>query len=181
MNAQPPSLNPDDQPAPPLLDLWVAAVFFVFGTATAWLAWRMPTYVEQKGEIYTAPGLVPGFYGVIMMLISVWLAIRAVQQGALQRQPTPAAPVPRTDTGASRRLALVTALGLVYVWGLIGRVPFWLASAIFVAAFTIVFEWQVNAPAMQRLRKIAEAAALGLVTGVAITLVFEKVFYVRLP
>ena len=76
-------LLPHEQPAPPRTDLWIAAVFLVFGAAVAWLAFLMPTYAEQKGEIYTAPGLVPGFYGAVIVLLSIWLAVRAVRQGAL--------------------------------------------------------------------------------------------------
>ena len=72
------------------------SVFFVFGAAVAWLAFRMPRYADQKGEIYTAPGLVPGFYGVVMFLLSIWLAVRAVRQGALQATAEgDAAPSPR--------------------------------------------------------------------------------------
>src|SRR5262245_659700 len=66
-------LLPHEQPAPPRTDLWIAAVFLVFGAAVAWLAFLMPTYTDQKGEIYTAPGLVPGFYGAVIVLLSIWL------------------------------------------------------------------------------------------------------------
>jgi hypothetical protein len=178
--ADTPDLLPHEQPAPPRTDLWIAAVFFVFGAAAAWLAFLMPTYADQKGQIYTAPGLVPGFYGVVILLLSVWLAVRAVRQGALQ--PRGKEGGGSTPTGTSDlRLALAAALGLVFVVGLIGRVPFWLAAAMFVAMFTILFEWRSGEPWAPRARRIGEAALLGLVTGAAVTLVFEKVFYVRLP
>ena len=59
--------------------------------------------------------------------------------------------------------------------------PFWLASAIFVTSFIILFEWQPGQPWPARARRIGEAVLLGLATGVAVTLVFEKLFYVRLP
>ena len=141
----------------------------------------MPTYADQKGEIYTAPGLVPGFYGVVIVLLSIWLAVRAVRQGALRRR-RPRRGGRATPQGTSDlRLALAAALGLFFVVGLIGRVPFWLASAMFVAMFTILFEWRPGEPWAPRARRIGEAVLLGLATGVAVTLVFEKVFYVRLP
>jgi putative tricarboxylic transport membrane protein len=76
---------------------------------------------------------------------------------------------------------LAAAIGLFFVVGLIGRAPFWLASAIFVTLFTGLFEWQSGQPWPQRARRIAEAVLLGFATGIAVTLVFEKVFYVRLP
>ena len=173
-------LLPHEQPAPPRTDLWIAAVFFVFGATVAWLAFLMPRYADQKGEIYTAPGLVPGFYGVVIFLLSIWLAVRAVRQGALQAHGKEGGG--STPKGTSDlRLAGAAALGLVFVVGLIGRVPFWLASAIFVAMFTILFEWQSGQPWPVRVRRIGEAVLLGLATGVAVSLVFEKVFYVRLP
>jgi Tripartite tricarboxylate transporter TctB family len=174
------SLLPHEQPASPRTDLWIAVVFFVFATAAAWLAFRMPTYTEQKGEIYTAPGLVPGFYGVVMVVLSVWLGYRAIRQGALlTRRAIP--PGPTSGELIDIRLALAAAICLLFVIGLIGRVPFWVASATFVAAFAGLFEWQWGQPWPQRARRIGEAVALGVATGVAVTLVFEKVFYVRLP
>jgi len=173
-------LLPHEQPAPPRTDLWIAAVFFVFGATVAWLAFLMPRYADQKGTIYTAPGLVPGFYGVVIFLLSIWLAVRAVRQGALR--PRGKAAAGSTPKGTSDlRLAGAAALGLVFVVGLIGRVPFWLAAAIFVAMFTILFEWQSTQSWPVRARRIGEAVLLGVVTGIAVTLVFEKVFYVRLP
>jgi putative tricarboxylic transport membrane protein len=66
------------------------------------------------------------------------------------------------------------------VFGLIGRLPFWAAAALFVASFTILFEWPIT-PQGQRLRRVVEGVALGLVTGVVVTLVFEQLFLVRLP
>jgi hypothetical protein len=173
-------LLPHEQPTPARVDLWIAAVFFVFGAATAWLAFRMPTYADQKGEIYTAPGLVPGVYGVVIVLLSIWLAVRAVRQGALRAdggQATSSQP----KSGGDLRLALAAGLGLLFVVGLIGRVPFWLATAIFVAMFTVLFEWQAGQVWSTRARRVGEAALLGLATGIAVTVVFEKVFYVRLP
>jgi len=173
-------LLPHERPAPPRVDLWIAAVFFVFGCAAAGLAFRMPTYADQKGEIYTAPGLVPGFYGIVIILLSVWLAVRAVNQGALRGRSETAAPA-GPKTASDLRLVLAAGLGLFFVVGLIGRVPFWLASATFVAMFTMLFEWRRGQPWPVRARRMAEAALLGLATGAAVTLVFERVFYVRLP
>jgi Tripartite tricarboxylate transporter TctB family len=173
-------LLPHEQPAPPRTDLWIALVFFVFSSAAAWLAFVMPRYADQKGEIYTAPGLVPGFYGIVMVLLSIWLGVRAIRQGALQARAKDA-PARGPGESLNLRLAMAAGLCLVFIIVLLGRMPFWLSSAIFVSAFTIIFEWQAGQPWTLRARRVAEAIVLGLVTGVAVMLVFEKVFYVRLP
>jgi putative tricarboxylic transport membrane protein len=68
---------------------------------------------------------------------------------------------------------------VLYAGVLVGRVPFWLASALFVFAFTAAFEW--NRGPERRARRILEAALIGLGTGLAVTLVFEKLFLLRLP
>jgi|SRR5262245_923853 len=171
-------LLPHEQPAPPRVDLVIAVFCFVFGVAASSLAYRMPTYTSQGGELYTAPGLVPGLYGMVLALLGVWLGVRAIRQGALHARRAQALEAPnRID----RRLALAAGLCLVFVVGLLGRMPFWLAAAIFVAAFTIIFEWQADQPWSLRMRQALTAVLLGLVTGVSVTLVFEKLFYVRLP
>jgi putative tricarboxylic transport membrane protein len=171
-------LLPHEEPAPPRVDLLIAVFCFVFGSAASSLAYRMPTYASQGGEVYTAPGLVPGLYGMALTLLGVWLGARAIRQGALNAARAQALKAPnRID----RRLALAAGLCLVFVVGLLGRMPFWLAAALFVAAFTTIFEWQANQRWALRLRQTATAVLLGLVTGVSVTLVFEKLFYVRLP
>ncbi|WP_270937089.1 tripartite tricarboxylate transporter TctB family protein, partial [Falsiroseomonas oryzae] len=81
--------------------------------------------------------------------------------------------------GDGRRLLTAAVLGTLYAGVLVGRLPFWLASALFVFAFTMAFEWE-KGPA-GRARRIAEAALLGLGTGLAVMLVFERIFLVRLP
>ena len=179
--AETPNLLPHEQQAPPRTDLWIAAVFFVFGAAVACLAFLMPTYADQRGEIYTAPGLVPGFYGIVIVLLSVWLGVRAIRQGALGVDAGDGATAERGTRSGDARLALAAGLGLFFVVGLIGRVPFWLASAVFVTLFTVLFEWQPGQAWQIRARRIGEAVAIGFATGAAVTLVFEKVFYVRLP
>jgi Tripartite tricarboxylate transporter TctB family len=172
------NLLPHEQPAPPRLDLVIAVFCFVFGVAASALAYRMPTYASQGGEAYTAPGLVPGLYGMVLALLGVWLGARALRQGALNAAGTQAL---EASNRIDRRLALAAGLCLIFVVGLVGRMPFWLAVAIFVAAFTIIFEWQANQRWALRMRQALTAVLLGLVTGGAVTLVFEKLFYVRLP
>ena len=55
-----PGVLPHEKPLPPRVDLWTGAAFLALGLAILALAVQMPTFKEQKGEIYTAPGLVPG-------------------------------------------------------------------------------------------------------------------------
>jgi len=133
---------------------------------------------EQKGEIYTAPGLVPGIYGLVISALSIWLVMRSVRRGRSSAAITSrAAP----DGTSNLRLALAAALGLVFCVGLIGHMPFWAAAAVFVTAFIALFEWRKGDAWPRRFLRLGTAALQGLVTGAAVSLVFEKIFYVRLP
>ncbi len=173
------SLLPHEKPLPPRVDLWTGAFFLVLGIAIVALAWRMPTFKEQKGEIFTAPGLVPSLYGLIICILSIWLAARSIRRGALAAQSHAGEGAP--EGTSNLRLALAAALGLVFCVGLIGRLPFWLAAAIFVTAFIVLFEWRPGEAWSTRARHVATALVQGAITGIAVVLVFEKIFYVRLP
>lgn len=161
-------------PASPRADLVTAAVLFALGIAIVVQAWQMPRFVEQSGTGLTAPGIVPGFYGVVIALLSALLGMRAVRRGGWAVHGA------ATSSAADRRqLATAAVLGLVYAGVMVGRLPFWLASALFVFAFITAFEWELGPQG--RARRVVEAALIGLGTGVAVMLVFEKLFLLRLP
>ena len=173
------SILPHERPLPPRTDLWTAAVFLLLGVAIVVICWGMPTFKEQKGEIYTAPGLVPGLYGLVICVLSIWLAVRSLNRGALSGAMSGREAAP--EGTSNLRLALAAALCLVFCAGLIGRMPFWMAAAVFVTAFIALFEWQRGESAGRRLTKLGTAVLQGIITGIAVVLVFERVFYVRLP
>jgi hypothetical protein len=172
------SILPHERPLPPRVDLWTGATFLLLGLAIVSLALQMPTFKEQKGEIYTAPGLVPGIYGIVISALSVWLIVRSVRRG---RSAEPVTSEAAPDGSSNLRLALAAALGLIFCAGLIGRMPFWAAAAIFVTTFIALFEWRRGDPWSRRATRLGTAALQGVITGVAVMLVFEKIFYVRLP
>lgn len=108
----------------------------------------------------------------------------------------PAAPRPTGDDGDAgtqdaagaglsqrevvRRLGLTLALTLVYAGVLVGRLPFWLATFLFVAGFVVAFEWRRDRLAAH-LRRVATAALEAAVVAAAVTYIFERIFLVRLP
>lgn len=178
MSEEPLPLLPHEQPLRPRVDLLVAVSFFVFSAAIVTLALGMPTYTNQGGQIYTAPGLVPTFYGAIIGILSLWLGVRSIRRMSIARTADSAPP---EEGNSNARLAIAAGLGLFFVIGLIGRMPFWLASSIFVTAFVLAFEWRRGQSSAQWTRQAAIALAIGIGTGVLVTLVFERIFLVRLP
>lgn len=163
------------EPVSPRADLITAAVLLAFGLGVVALSLHMPTFVEQSGTGLTAPGIVPGFHGTVIALLSILLGLRATRRGGLRAGGAKAGGAGK-DLG---RLLTAAVLGVIYAAVLVGRLPFWLATALFVFAFTVIFEWPRGPQG--RIRRLLEAAAIALGTGWAVVLVFEDLFFVRLP
>ena len=164
----------EGEKAPPSAraDLVTSAALMAFGIAVVVLALGMPTFAEHSGTGLTAPGIVPGFYGLVIAVLAGALALRTLKRTDRGARPADT----ENDNG---RLALAAGLALLYAGGLVGRLPFWLATALFVAVFVAAFEWP-RGPA-GRPRRLVEATLIGLGTGAAVTLLFQDVFLVRLP
>jgi hypothetical protein len=163
------------------VDFITAAILLCFGLTIIALALRMPTFEAATGSAFTAPGIVPGFHGTVIAVLSLVLAARSIYRGAFK----PGGGKPEGFEGlpgiSLKRLFIAAGLGIIYAVVLVGWLPFWLASAIFVTAFTSIFEWDATAPMPLRLRRLATAAVLGSIIGVAVYLLFQEIFLVRLP
>ena len=144
------------------------AVWMAFGLAVLVGAWRMDRFESMGANLYSAPGLVPGIYGLLMIVLGAALALRSPRAAD---GPDDAGPL------VNRRVALMLGLSLAYAAAAVGRLPFGASTAVFVAAFCWVFDDQQPSA----LRRAAMASAAGVLTAVVVVLVFERVFLVRLP
>ncbi|GAB5377111.1 MAG: tripartite tricarboxylate transporter TctB family protein [Acuticoccus sp.] len=153
----------------PRADLYFSVVLTLLGGATVFEAWRMPRLENLGINPLTAPGLTPGLLGVVLTLLGALLFVRSVRAPATEGTGD-------SETGWGR-LVLTLALCLLYAVGLVGRLPFWAATATFMAAFVVIFTFDRARP----LRSTAMAAGLAIVTAAAVTTLFQDVFLVRLP
>jgi hypothetical protein len=154
-------------------DRITALVCIIAGAAVAWGSWIMPRLENRGVHPSSVPGLVPGILGVALVLCGILLAVR--------RRPAGVDEEPLLRGFEAKRIAVVLLLTLGYTFGLVGTVPFWLATAIFVFAFIVVFDCFVTEAPKPLVRTLVLAAIVALATGAIVTLVFEKGFLVRLP
>ncbi len=147
-------------------DLRGAVGWMALGMVVLVGAWRMDRFEAMGATVYTAPGLVPGLFGLALLLLGAVLAWRSRR----------AAPGDLAPPLLNARVSWVLLLTLVYAVVGVGRLPFGPATATFVAVFCWLFNDE--APAWRRLW---QAALIGVATAVAVVLVFERLFYVRLP
>ncbi|MEM8855538.1 MAG: tripartite tricarboxylate transporter TctB family protein [Pseudomonadota bacterium] len=154
----------------PRADRWFAVLLTLFGAAATYESWRMPRLEHLGIDPMSAPGLTPGLLGLVLTILGLLLAVRSAR-------PIPEGAGTAAAQGGWGRLAITLALCLVYAVGLLGRLPFPLATALFVGAFVAIFLY-----GRHTLLTVA-ALSIAMAVGVAasVTLLFERVFLVRLP
>lgn len=140
-------------------------VWIALGGAIVYASWTMDRLERHGAAFYTAPGLVPGLLGLVLLVLGVVLGMRALRRSGFHSGS------PHMGWGNT---PLVLALCFGYAVGLVGRAPFWLATLLFVTAFIAIFEYPSR-------RRMAMAPVYGAATSLIVTYLFEEVFLVRLP
>lgn len=164
-------------------DFLSGIAFCAFGIYMAVEGLGMPGaggFIEQGGE----PGRVPVMLGVIIGALGALLVVRSGRGAFVWLRRRPQA---ETDASINPRAALITAFGCSLYGLVIGLriggwdLPFSLATAVFVFGFVVIAEWKRPEQAAGRLRRCVSAAVFALIVGIAVTMVFERWFFVTLP
>ena len=124
----------------------------------------------------------PGFLGAVLFIFGVILTIRAVRSGGCQLGVSQHVSGFWAKPG-NRRLVLTGVLSMFYACVLLGRIPFWLATFLYVLAFILVFECKPDEDEVKRpqARVLVTALVIAAATAASVTSVFQYVFLVTLP
>ena len=167
-------------PSSPRRDLTGAVVWTALGCAITVLSWQMDRMTQQGATLHTAPGLWPGIVGTLLAALGGVLMLRSWQRA--QRIGWDAAATDDTDYAPRSSFALAAAMFFIYALLLVGRgLPFWLSTALFVTTFVFLFQYTLRKAAGNVVRGFVVALACGVLTSLIVTLLFEQLFYVRLP
>jgi Tripartite tricarboxylate transporter TctB family len=171
-----------DKKVSPQADFIAAWLWMAFGLAVVIAAWRMDRLESQGASLYTAPGLVPGILGAVLLLFGVLLALRAARAGG-HRLGVVRWALSRDTRAIAMRVGAFLALSLAYAAGLVGHggIPFWLATFVFVTVSVIAFDWTRRRDAGQTIKGVVFASAIGAGTAFLVSYVFQEIFLVRLP
>jgi uncharacterized membrane protein YidH (DUF202 family) len=155
---------------------WIASGLAIVGGSLA-----MDRLERFGATIYTAPGLVPGVLGGLVVLLGLLLLVRSARQGAMATLSQPWLPSAEGRRTLART-SLAIALTLVYTLMLVGRgLPFWLVTVAFVFVFLLLFYLPECRARGQMVRGVATAAIVAVATAAVVTFTFERVFLVRMP
>jgi hypothetical protein len=118
---------------------------------------------------------------VVILILGTALFVRAARAGGWRLIERAAGRGLSWSDPGTRNLVLAMVLCLGYAAGLVGRMPFWLATFLFVSAFVAAFEWRRARSRTERLQRVAFAAVFAGAISAAVTLVFQEIFLVPLP
>ena len=164
----------------PRRDLLGGIAWTGVGCIVTVLSWQMDRMTQQGAALHTAPGLWPGVVGTLLAVLGGALALRSWRRAG--RTGWDAAVADDTAYASPGSFALAAALFFVYALLLVGRgLPFWLATGLFVTAFVFIFQYVARKAAGKEVRGLVVALTCGVLTSLIVTLVFEQLFYVRLP
>jgi len=169
-----------DKKVSPQADFIAAWLWVAFGLVVVIGAWRMDRLESRGASLYTAPGLVPGLLGAVLLLFGLLLALRAARAGGHRLRGRSWALGAEARIAATR-VGVFLVLGLGYAAVMVGRMPFWLATFLFVSLTIIVFDWTRRQGPGQAPRGLMLAVTVGAGTAFVVSYVFQEVFFVRLP
>jgi hypothetical protein len=162
-------------------DFVAALVWIALGLAIVAGALAMDRLERFGATVYTAPGLVPGILGALIALLGGVLLLRSVRRGAVAGLGEPWMP-DAAARGMAVRATLAIAITLVYTLVLVGHgLPFWLVTVAFVFVFMLLFDLPERRARGQTARGVLVAAIVAVATSAVVTLMFERVFLVRMP
>lgn len=130
------------------------------------------------------PGLLPMGLGTAMIICAV-LLFYSSSQGLANESNARSTSVKNklTEPAGSYKDLLVTALfSIIYAAGLVGNIPFFAATAIFIFLFSVYFLWQKDqSSAKSKLQISALCAIYAIVFAAFVSVLFRYAFLVRLP
>ncbi|MEP2980411.1 MAG: tripartite tricarboxylate transporter TctB family protein [Lentilitoribacter sp.] len=163
------------------LDKITGLIFVVLGAAVILGAWHMPRFEAQNAHIYQTPGLTPAILGAGLAICGFILIIRPARGNGSNRDYWMA--ILGSPKNRIRALsAIILTLG--YGGGLFGKVPFILATFLFIFAFIVTFELFLRSNSHEqpnKVRVVLIAGLIAIITSVGCQYIFENLFLIRLP
>lgn len=161
-------------------DFFTSLIMTAFGAAILILSIKMPTMADYNQSIYSAPGIVPGFIGAMLVVLSVSMLVRSISRQAFSAIKEGLVTKGVFAQETTRRIGLTLVLCVAYAVAL-GKLWFPIPTFLFIFLFIFFFEYDFKAKLGPQVKKIVVAAIIALITTAAVDLVFQKLFLVNLP
>jgi hypothetical protein len=165
----------------PRADLVTSVILIAFGVGVLVNSLQMPTFAEQGVNPYSAPGIVPGFLGAIVTVLGVVLFVRSILRKGHRLGVSRAATRAFLTAEMTKRFAVTIIVSVIYGLGLLGRLPYEIATTLYVFAFIFIFEYKWKLGFRAQWKRVLLAAVVALLAGFVVGSVFRYLFLVNLP
>jgi putative tricarboxylic transport membrane protein len=165
----------------PRADFLTSILLLVFGIAVLIVSIKMPRFETMGVNPYSVPGIVPGFLGVAIAFLSLILFIRSIIQKGYRVGLTKEVVKGFLYSDSTRRFLLSLALCVTYGVFLLGRIPYHIATGLFVLVFIIAFEFEFKESLLSQRKTIISSLAEAVLVSAGVTFLFRYLFLVKLP
>ena len=163
-------------------DFITSIVLIAFSISVIVSSYTMDRLEHRSIDPFSAPGVVPGMIGLILLCLSLILFVRSLKNGGYRLfSRDGGADTEVRHEGAVKRVLLTLFISVAYGIGFLGRVDYTLCTLLYIFTFIIVFEYRWRVPLLEQKRMLAGALLQSLIAAAAISLVFRKLFLVDLP
>ena len=165
-----PTPRQNKKPGMPRADFVMGLILMVFSGVAVHQSLKIPTYEKDWGGFYAAPGFVPLILGLVTLVMSIALFVRAARSGGYRIIPTRRAVIEFFKSKPTKRwlLAMVYTFGFFFI---LGHVQFYIAAFLILFAFMATFGEH----------KLYISLIISIISSTAVYLVFTKIFLVPLP
>lgn len=168
----------DEQGMRARADLVTAIVLVAIGLFLFYVSYTMPRLEARKVHPSTIPGLVPMALSFALTCLGAMLGIRSWRV----RAPNGWRDLLKVfGSMAAARVLAAMILVFIFTLGLVGWLPFWAASMLFIFAMIMTMETLLTNDPLPFVRSALWALATAVVCGGAIYYLFAEIFLVRLP
>lgn len=162
-------------------DFVTSIVLIAFSLSVVVSSYTMPRLERRNIDPFSAPGVVPGMIGLILLCLSLILFFRSVRRGGYLLFRGGAGEGQTLRKGALQRVLLTLAISLTYAIGLLGWIDYTVATLLYIFSFIVIFEYRPQISLSGQKKMFGLAFIQALIAAVLITLVFRKLFLVDLP
>ena len=162
-------------------DFLTSIVLIVFSITIVVMSYTMPRLERRGIDPLSAPGVVPGMIGMVLLCLALILFFRSIKNGGYRFFPTSGHPEKPVHQGAVTRVSLTLLLSLIYAIGFLGRLNYSLSTGIFIFSFICLFEIQSGKPLWEQKKVFLFALVQAVAASALITLVFQNLFLIDLP
>jgi len=165
----------------PRADFVTSLILITFGSSVLITSLRMPRLEEQQVNPFSVPGLVPGLLGVLIAFLGIVLLVRSIVQKGYRLDISGETTRGFLAAETTRRFALTILLSVAYAMGMLGRMPYPLATGLYIFVFIVIFEYRRGQSIVSQWKRILLAAGIAAAASGAVTGVFRYAFFVTLP